>query len=78
MAFGAPEITAAVIFAVLAALFMLELSPRQEDGVVELGQTQVVLISKCGRVFSHISDVSTYPTVSVIFMILLVHQHTHL
>lgn len=65
MAFETPHIIVAVILVALSALYMLELSPHTDDGIVELRQTQVLLISQCDRVFSHIGDVSKYPTVSI-------------
>ena len=65
MAVGIPQILAGAVIVVFASLYMLELTPRAEDGVVELGHTEVLLISKCERVFSHISDISNYPTVSM-------------
>ena len=48
----------------LAALYMLEKTPRYEDGLVDVSTTQVVMITKCPPVFSYVADLTNYPQVT--------------
>lgn len=60
------QIIGAAIIALLAALYMIELTPNPEDGTIELGNTQVIMITNCSTVFAFVGDLSKYSGVSLI------------
>lgn len=63
---GQKQIVGAGVIALLGALYMLEMAPRYEDGIVELGKTQVVMVTKCSIVFSYVSNLSNYAMVNIL------------
>lgn len=63
MAVVSAQFALSAAVAVLAFLYVGQMTPRESDEMVELGRTEVVLIAQCPPVFDYISDLSKYPEV---------------